>query len=106
MWARRELGGKLVWDWLQLPVGPLAQALIEFWLTMQHIRHQRIENLRTASKRTIEEQRTEQATVQTYLDQMGMLSRRSPSAQRERELRSEEDGASEDADGAWTSTNT
>jgi hypothetical protein len=59
---------------LQLPVIPLALALIGFWLTMQqHIRHQRIENQRAASKQAMEEQRAEQLTLQTYLDQMGML---------------------------------
>ncbi len=52
---------------------PLALALIGFWLTMQHIRHQRIENQRAASKQAMEEQRAEQLTLQTYLDQMGML---------------------------------
>ena len=59
---------------LQLPVIPLALALIGFWLTTwQHIRHQRIENQRAASKQAMEEERAEQATLQTYLDQMGML---------------------------------
>jgi hypothetical protein len=39
----------------------------------QDIRQQRIENQRAASDRAIEEQTAEQATLQTYLDQMGML---------------------------------
>jgi hypothetical protein len=55
-------------------VVPLALALIGFWLTMQQDkRQQRIENQMAASDRPIEEQRAEQATPQTYLDQMGML---------------------------------
>ena len=54
--------------------GPiLALALIGFWMTMrQHIRHQRIEHQRAASKQAMDEQRAEQVTLQTYLDQMGM----------------------------------
>jgi hypothetical protein len=73
VWTRTRLGGKLVWDWLQLQVVPLALTLIGFWLTMQQdIRHERIENQRAVSERAIEEQRAEQATPQTYLDQMGM----------------------------------
>jgi hypothetical protein len=68
------LGGKPVCDWLQLTVAPLALALIEFWLTMQQdVRYQRIENQRAASDRATEEPTAEQATLQTYLDQMGML---------------------------------
>jgi type II secretory pathway pseudopilin PulG len=55
-------------------VVPLALALIGFWLTMQQDkRQQRIENQMAASDRAIEEQRAEQATPQTYLDQMGRL---------------------------------
>jgi hypothetical protein len=55
-------------------VVPLALALIGFWLTMQQdIRHQRIENQRAAGDRAVEEQRAEQAPLQTYLDQKGML---------------------------------
>jgi hypothetical protein len=34
-WTRRELCRRPVWDWLQLPVGPLGLALIGFWLSMQ-----------------------------------------------------------------------
>jgi hypothetical protein len=57
-----------------LTMVPLVLALIGFWLTMQQdIRHQRIENQRAASEQAIEEQRAEQATLQTYLEQMGML---------------------------------
>ena len=47
---------------MQLPVVPLALALIGFWLTIQHIRHQRTQNQRAASERAMEEQRAEQAT--------------------------------------------
>jgi hypothetical protein len=73
-WTRRELDGKVVWDWLQLPVVPFALAIIGFSLTMQQDkRQQRIENQMAASDRAIGEQRAEQATPQTYLDRMGML---------------------------------
>ena len=71
--TRRELGEEPVWDWLQLRVLPLSLALIGFWLTMQHIRHQRTQNQRAASERAMEELRAEQAAVQACLDQMGML---------------------------------
>jgi hypothetical protein len=65
-------------------VVPLALALMGFWLTLQqHIRHQRIENQRAASEQAMEERRIEQATLQSYLDQMGMLLRRSRPTQRE-----------------------
>jgi hypothetical protein len=44
------VGGKLVWDCLQLPAVPLALALIGFWLTMQQDkRQQRTQNQWAAS---------------------------------------------------------
>jgi hypothetical protein len=77
--------------------------LIGFWLTTwQDIRQQRTQQ--AASERAIEKYRDEQATLQTYLDQIGMLLYSSRSAQLERELRREGDGASEDAEGALIST--
>ena len=42
-------------------------------MMQQAIRHQLIENQRAASDQAIEEPSAEQATLQTYLDQMGML---------------------------------
>jgi len=59
---------------MQLLVGPFALGLIGFWLTVQqHVRQQRIENQRPASDQAVEKRRAKQATVQTYLDQMGVL---------------------------------
>src|SRR5919112_5216929 len=73
-WTRRELGGKTVWDWLQLLIVPIMLSLITIAFTWQQdVRQQRIEDSRTERVRKIEEQRAQQATLQAYLDQMGTL---------------------------------
>ena len=84
-WARRELGGKTVWDWLQLLVVPIMLSLITVAFTwQQNARQQRIEDQRAQqaqkiedrraeAEREIQEQRAQQATFQMYLDQMGSL---------------------------------
>ena len=73
-WTRRELGGKTVWDWLQLLIVPIMHSLITIAFTWQQdVRQQRIEDSRTERVRKIEEQRAQQATLQAYLDQMGTL---------------------------------
>jgi hypothetical protein len=73
-WTRRELGGKTVWDWLQLLIVPIMLSLITVAFTWQQgVRQQRIENSRAEQARKIEEQRAQQATLQSYLDQMGTL---------------------------------
>ena len=84
-WAHRELGGKTVWDWLQLLVVPIMITLITVAFTWQQsARQQRIEDQRfeqaqkiegrrAEAEREIQEQRAQQATFQMYLDQMGAL---------------------------------
>jgi uncharacterized protein YjbI with pentapeptide repeats len=84
-WTRRELGGKTVWDWLQLLIVPIMLSLITIAFTWQQdVRQQRIEDSRAEQARKIEdrraeaeqavqEQRAQQATLQAYLDQMGTL---------------------------------
>jgi hypothetical protein len=73
-WTRRELGGKTVWDWLQLLIVPIMLSLITLAFTWQQdVRQQRIEDSRAERARKIEEQRAQQATLQAYLDQMGTL---------------------------------
>jgi uncharacterized protein YjbI with pentapeptide repeats len=73
-WTRRELGGKTVWDWLQLLIVPIMLSLITIAFTWQQdVRQQRIEDSRAERARKIEDQRAQQATLQAYLDQMGTL---------------------------------
>jgi uncharacterized protein YjbI with pentapeptide repeats len=81
----RELGGKTLWDWLQLLIVPLALAVIGFAFTLQQDarqqkiederarRAQEIEQQRAQAEREIQEERAEHATLQAYLDQMGTL---------------------------------
>ena len=84
-WMLRELGGKTLWDWLQLLIVPLALAVIGFAFTLQQDarqqkiederdrRAQEIEEQRAQAERAIQEERAEHATLQAYLDQMGTL---------------------------------
>src|ERR671921_1230069 len=84
-WTRRELGGKTVWDWLQLLVVPIMLSLITVAFTwQQNTRQQRIEDQRVqeahkiedrraAAERELQAQQAQQATFQMYLDQMGVL---------------------------------
>jgi hypothetical protein len=84
-WTLREFGGKTLWDWLQLLVVPAALAVIGFLFSMQQDARQqliedhraqqarRIENRRAEAERELAALRTEQATLQAYLDQMTML---------------------------------
>jgi uncharacterized protein YjbI with pentapeptide repeats len=73
-WTRRELGGKTVWDWLQLLIVPIMLSLITIAFTWQQdVRQQRIEDSRAERARKIEEQRAQQDTLRAYLDQMGTL---------------------------------
>ncbi len=84
-WAHREVGGKTVWDWLQLLVVPVMLSLITVAFTWQQsARQQRIEDQRAQqaqeieerraeAEREIQEQRAQQSTFQMYLDQMGGL---------------------------------
>ena len=84
-WMLRELGGKTLWDWLQLLIVPLALAVIGFAFTLQQDarqqkiederdrRAQEIEEQRAQAEREIQAERAEHATLQAYLDQMGTL---------------------------------
>jgi uncharacterized protein YjbI with pentapeptide repeats len=84
-WTRREFGGKTVWDWLQLLIVPIMLSLITVAFTwqqnarQQHFESkraqqaQKIENQRAEADREIQEQQNQQATLQTYLGQMGEL---------------------------------
>ena len=59
-WTRRELGGKTVWDWLQLLIVPIMLSLITVAFTwQQNERQQRIEGNRAKQAQKIENQRAE-----------------------------------------------
>ena len=84
-WTRRELGGKTVWDWLQLLIVPIMLSLITVAFTWQQNERQqriegnrakqaqKIENQRAEAERELAEQRAQDETLQAYLDQMGSL---------------------------------
>ena len=75
LWARTGFGDKTVWDWLQLLIVPLVLAVIGFYFTSaQEYAHQlEIEARRAAETRAIEEQRLQNAALQTYLAGMREL---------------------------------
>ena len=72
-------------DWQELLIVPLALVVIGFVFTMQQDARQqkiedqraqqaqKIESQRAEAERDLQEQRAQQATLQTYLDQMGTL---------------------------------
>jgi uncharacterized protein YjbI with pentapeptide repeats len=62
-WTLREYVGKTVWDWMQLLVIPLVLAIFGFAFTWTQDRR----------AQAIEDQRTQGAAVQAYLDKMGDL---------------------------------
>jgi uncharacterized protein YjbI with pentapeptide repeats len=68
---------KTLWEWLQLLGAlaiPLVLAIAGFWFTTQQEAHQeKIEALRAESEQEIEEQRTQDAALQAYLDEMSSL---------------------------------
>ena len=84
-WTRRELGGKTVWDWLQLLIVPIMLSLITVAFTWQQNERQqriegnrakqaqKIENQSAEAERELAEQRAQDETLQAYLDQMGSL---------------------------------
>ena len=66
--------GMTVRDWLQLLIVPVALVIIGFIFTLQQdARQQRIENQRAEAERELAALRTEQDTLQAYLDQMTTL---------------------------------
>src|SRR5215217_4881648 len=84
-WTLRELGGKTLWDWLQLLIVPVALSLITVAFALwQDTRQERVENQRTRQAQKIEDQRAEaerelaeqraqDEALQAYLDQMSQL---------------------------------
>ncbi len=73
----RELGGKTVWDWLQL-IGVLAIPVVLgiggcMFNAQQDDRQLRSENQRANTERKIAEQRADDAVLQAYLDQISLL---------------------------------
>ena len=64
---------RTVWDWLQLLIVPLTLVGIGLvWLVFD-LRQQEIEGQRAERERQLEEQRAQDAVLQAYLDQMGVL---------------------------------
>ena len=62
-WTLREVGGKTVWDWLQLLIVPLMLVLITVVFTWQQ----------DARQQEIEDQRAQDQALQAYLDQTAQL---------------------------------
>lgn len=74
LWARTGLSDKTLWDVLQLLIVPFVLAAIGFWFTaQQEARQHELEEQRARIEREIQDQRAQQATLQAYLDQMGVL---------------------------------
>ena len=76
-WTLKALGGKTVWDWLQL-LGVLAIPVViavgGWMFSAQQSAHQnKLEDQRAKNERQIEEQRAQDAALQAYLDQMSQL---------------------------------
>ena len=87
-WTLKEFGGKTVWDWLQLLSAlaiPVVLAAAGLWFTAQQDDRQRdfeqqreqearkVEDGRAKLERELEGQRTQDAALQAYLNQMSTL---------------------------------
>jgi uncharacterized protein YjbI with pentapeptide repeats len=77
-WTLREVGGKPVWDWLDLLLVPLILGIVAVGLTawfnwQQGERQNDIENRRAQAEWELAEQRAQDEALQTYLDQMSTL---------------------------------
>jgi uncharacterized protein YjbI with pentapeptide repeats len=80
-WTLKELGGKPVWEWMQLLIVPLALAVIGLLFEMQQAERQRaleeqqaaLEDRRAEAERELAEQRAQDEALQAYLDQMSGL---------------------------------
>jgi Pentapeptide repeats (8 copies) len=67
-------GEKKLWDWQTLLFVPITVALIASLITLyQTTRQQEVEALRTKEAQQLEALRAERATMQAYLEHMGML---------------------------------
>ena len=75
LWARTGFGDKTVWDWLQLLIVPLVLGVIGFYFTssQEYAHQQELEARRAKAERAIEEQRLQNAALQTYLAGMREL---------------------------------
>jgi uncharacterized protein YjbI with pentapeptide repeats len=72
--SRWGFRGMTVRDWLELLIVPLALAVIGFWFAFQQdARQHEIEDKRAQAERELEEERTQAAALQTYLDHMTNL---------------------------------
>ncbi len=59
-WTLREVGGKTLWDWMQLLIVPTALSLITVAFTWQQdARQRKIEDRRAQVERAVEEQRAQ-----------------------------------------------
>ena len=84
-WTLRELGGKTLWDWLQLLIVPVALSLITVaFAWQQDARQQGIEDQRAEAERELAVQRAQDEALQTYIDQMGAFSLRGISVSQKR----------------------
>jgi uncharacterized protein YjbI with pentapeptide repeats len=73
-WTLREIGGKTLWDWLQLLIVPVVLSLITVGFALwQDTRQQRVENQRAEAERELANQRAQDEALQAYLDQMSTL---------------------------------
>jgi hypothetical protein len=73
-WTQKALGGKTIWEWLQLLIIPVALAVIGFLFTMQQEwRQHQLEERRAQVAQNLEDQRAQDAALQAYLDQMSNL---------------------------------
>src|ERR687897_2602555 len=73
-WTLREIGGKTLWDWLQLLIVPVVLSLITVAFALwQDTRQERVENQRAEAERKLAEQRAQDEALQAYLDQMSTL---------------------------------
>jgi uncharacterized protein YjbI with pentapeptide repeats len=73
-WTLRELGGKTIWDWMQLLIVPIALSLITVAFTWQQNQRERvIEKQRAKAEQELQEDRAEHATLEAYLEEMGTL---------------------------------
>lgn len=75
LWARTGFGDKTIWDWLQLLIVPLVLGVIGFYFTtsQEYAHQQELEARRAKAERALEEQRLQNATLQTYLAGMREL---------------------------------
>jgi serine phosphatase RsbU (regulator of sigma subunit) len=86
LWGWTGFGEKKLWDWLQLLSAlaiPVVLTVAGFWFAVQQ---QEREAKRAALERELEDQRTQDAALQIYFDQMTQL-------MLERNLRNSEEGS-------------